>query len=399
MKKYLSIVLILCIILGCSGCADIKSDFNSSQTLSPNSQDVNARPDSTSSEESSITSNITSSTISSEASSIISSENTPTMSKEEVATNPANKGKTFDILLSFAGDVMLANSDTTTYKGSFTEYTDNNPPEYFLKAVQSVFAKDDFTIVNLENVLTDEELEKSEKDHSPAYWFKSPTANTKILTESSVEGVSLANNHVYDYGYKGYKHTTDAVKASGLNYGNFEKIMYCEKEGFKIAVICYGLWRANGVPAIKNLIKKASKNSDYQIVFFHGGKERIYAPEEWKIEACHQLVDAGADLIIGNHPHVLQPREVYKDTEIVYSLGNFLFGGNKKPGKNTIIYQMKLTINAKTLKLKAQKSKIIPCYVYDGNWNNYQPCLIKDKAEKKQVLDFMNGKVNSPYLS
>lgn len=383
MKKYLSIALILCIIFACSGCTEIKDFFNSSSQSSPTSQDVTARPNATSSE----------------VSSIVSSEKTPFSSQEESITQVPIKPSTFSITLSFAGDVMIANSDTMTYKGSFTEYADQNQPNYFLKEVQSVFAKDDFTIVNLENVLTDNDLEKSEKDHDPAYWFRSATKNTKILTCGSVECVSLANNHVYDYGYNGYKDTTAAVKAAGLNYGNFEEIMYCEKEGFKIAIICYGMWRPNGVPIVKNLIKKAAKNSNYQIVYFHGGTEGIYEPEEWKIEACHELVDAGADLVIGNHPHVLQPREIYKDTDIVYSLGNFLFGGNKKPGKNTIIYQMKLTINAKTLKLKTQKSKIIPCYVYDGEWNNYQPYLIKDKAEKKQVLDFMNGKANSPYLN
>ena len=60
---------------------------------------------------------------------------------------------------------------------------------------------------------------------------------------------------------------------------------------------------------------------------------------------------------------------------------------------------MELTVNKKTLKVTNEKSSIIPCYVYEGNWNNYKPCLIKDKKEKKQVLDFMNGIEKSPYLS
>ena len=306
--------------------------------------------------------------------------------------------QTFDITLSFVGDVMLACLKNETTKGSFNEYAEKNKPEYFLKEVQSVFANDDFTTVNLENVLTDEELKESEKDHDPAYWFYSKTDNTKILLNGSVEGVSLANNHTYDYGYKGYKHTTAAVKNAGLNFGNYENIMYYQKEGFKIAVICYGLWRPNGVPILKNLIKKAEKQSDYQIIYFHGGKERIYEPEDWKVEACHNLVDAGADLIIGNHPHVLQPREIYNGTEIIYSLGNFCFGGNKKPGKNTVIYQMKLTVLKESLELEKESSEFIPCYVYDGKWNNYQPCLIKDKKEKARVIDFMNGKAKTPYL-
>lgn len=383
MKKHLSVILIFCLIFCFSGCTDLKNILSSSNTSAPTSQNVTAKPDTTSSE----------------TSSLIESEVSSTQSEEESVPSVIEKPTSFDITLSFVGDVMLANSETMTKKGSFYEFAENNPPEYFLEKVQSVFAKDDFTIVNLENVLTDNELEKSEKDHDPAYWFRSPTSFAEMLTKGSVEGVSLANNHIYDYGKQGYKDTTAAVKAAGLYYGNFGEIMYLEKQGFKIAVICYGMWRPNGVGTVKNLIEKAGENSDYQIVFFHGGQERIFAPEEWKTEACHELVDAGADLVIGNHPHVLQPREIYNDTEIIYSLGNFLFGGNKKPGKNTIIYQMKLTISAKTLKVKDEESKIIPCYVYGDVWNNYQPCLIKDKAEKQQVLDFMNGKAKSPYLN
>lgn len=382
MKKYLSIFLVLCTVFTFSSCTVLEENFNNS---TPNSQNVNAVPNTT---------------VSSENSSTLSSSEIPSSSEVSESSSKTPTKKNFTIKLSFAGDVMIANSDTMTYKGSFTQYADENTPDYFLSEVQSVFANDDFTTVNLENVLTDnEELEKRDKGHDRAFWFRAPTDYTQILTIGSVEGVSIANNHTYDYGYEGYKDTTAAVKAAGLNYGNFEEIMYYEKNGFKIAVICYGLWRPNGVPTVKNLIKKAEKNSDYQILYFHGGEEGIYVPEEWKVTACHELVDAGADLIIGNHPHVLQSREIYNDTEIIYSLGNFLFGGNKKPKKNTIIYQMELTVNKKSLKVTKEKSKIIPCYVYEGDWNNYKPCLIKDKKEKQQVLDFMNGKEKSPYLS
>ena len=368
MKKYLFLILLVCISTIFSGCSETVD------TLSVSSQNSTIQ-------------------------SVNSSSNVVSTQPIVSTTSTTKKPKTFSITLSFAGDFIIANSETTAYKNSFEEYAAQNTPDYFLQKVQSVFAKDDFTIVNLENVLTDNDLEKREKNHDPAYWFKAKTDHTKVLTKGSVECVSLANNHTYDYGKQGYKDTTEAVKKAGLNYGNFNEIMYCEKNGFKIAVICYGLWRPDGVKTIQNLIKRATQNSDYQIVFFHGGTEGIYTPEEWKVEACHTLVDSGADLIIGNHPHVLQPREIYKNTEIIYSLGNFLFGGNKKPGKNTIIYQMKLTVNAKTLELKDEKSTIIPCYVYQGKLNNYQPQIIKDDLEKQRVLDFMNGKAKSPYLS
>jgi len=377
MRKIIYLCIVSSLIFALSGCSYIGDILEDTSAFKPNEYET------TSQEE------------------VLSSQTITENSQQESVTETVSSEKepsTFDIKLSFVGDVMLASFKNETTKGSFNEYAENNTPDYFLKEVQSVFANDDFTTVNLENVLTDEKLEESEKNHDPAYWFYSKTANTKILLQGSVEGVSLANNHIYDYGKEGYKHTTAAVKEAGLNYGNFHDIMYYEKKGFKIAVICYGLWRPNGVPVIKNLIKKAEKQSDYQILYFHGGKERIYEPEEWKIEACHDIVDAGADLIIGNHPHVLQPREIYKDTEIIYSLGNFCFGGNKKPGKNTVIYQMNLTVDKKSLKLKAENSQFIPCYVYDGKLNNYQPCLIKNAKEKQRIIDFMNGKVKTPYL-
>ncbi len=345
----------------------------------------------------SVYTNVTASRATAEESSIIGVTESQIASPESSSKEPIPEPETFNIKLSFAGDTMIASLKNQTTKGSFNEYAEKHTPDYFLKDVQSVFANDDFTTVNLENVLTDNELTEVEKDHDPAYWFRSKTDNVKILTQGSVEGVSLANNHTYDYGYKGYQDTTAAVKKAGLKYGNYENIMYYEKNGFKIAVICYGLWRANGVPAIKNLIKKAEEKSDYQIIYFHGGTERIYKPEDWKIKACRDLVDAGADLVIGNHPHVLQPREIYNGVEIIYSLGNFLFGGNRKPGKNTIIYQMELTVETDTLALKSEKSEIIPCYVFGGEWNDYKPCIITDKKDKTKVLNFMNGKSDTPY--
>ena len=100
-------------------------------------------------------------------------------------------------------------------------------------------------------------------------------------------------------------------------------------------------------------------------------------------------------MVIGNHPHVLQPMETYKDVDIVYSLGNFCFGGSKRPENRTIIYQIELTVSNDKELIKWE-SNIIPCYVYTGNLNNYQPAIIKDNNEKQKVLDFMDWLRSSP---
>ena len=302
----------------------------------------------------------------------------------------------FNITLSFVGDCMLASNHDKTTENNFNGYVNKKESSYFLEKVKPIFEDDDFTIVNLENVFTNQKLTEREKKGDRNFWYKSKTSNVNILTCSSVEGVSLANNHVNDYGSKGKDDTIKTVTDAGLEYGYKDHIMYFEKEGFRIAVICEGLWSKWQADDIVKLIKIAEEQSDYQIVFYHGGTEKIHKPEDWKISASRKLVDNGADLVIGNHPHVLQPREIYNGVEIIYSLGNFCYGGHSQPENRTIIYQMNLLIDKETLTIKNNDSKIIPCYIYTSTYNNYQPAVIENEEEIKKVLDFMDWLVDSP---
>ena len=303
----------------------------------------------------------------------------------------------FTIKLSFTGDMMLAADKYNTRSDNFNYYAKNYPKEYFLDKVRYIFEEDDFTTVNLESVFSDRDLEAKNKGSGRAFWFKAPTKNIEILTCSSVEGVSLANNHTEDFGEAGYMDTVQTVKDAGLAYGIEDQIIYYEKNGFHIAVICHGLWGEWQAEEVIRCIDIAEQNSDYQIVFYHGGTEGVYEPEAWRIRASRKLVDHGADLIIGNHSHVLQPRETYNGAEIVYSMGNFCYGGHSQPRNRTMIYQMELTINPMEMKVLNQKSTIIPCYVYTGGGNNnFQPAVIEDEWEKQKVLDFMDGKRSTP---
>ena len=302
----------------------------------------------------------------------------------------------FSIVLSFTGDMLLASLHGKRAAGNFLDVAAKQGPEYFLQHVRPIFEADDFTVVNLENVLSDRKLAPKEKNTDPAYWYRAPTANTEILTSSGVEAVSLANNHTGDYGTPGYKDTAKAVSAAGLEYGGNDRTFYLEKNGYRVAVICHGLWNEAQARTIVQRVKAAEKNSDFQVVFCHGGKEGVHAPEQWRVRASHALVDGGADLVLENHPHVLQPREVYKDTEIIYSLGNFCFGGSRRPENRTVIYQ--LTLRVENGALAEKSSEIIPCYVHTGaTVSNYCPAPITDKDQRQRVLDFMDGKAKLPY--
>ena len=316
---------------------------------------------------------------------------TPLKSRHEV---PADS-ESFDITLSFAGDMILATNKDTFYSGALRDYAATHDPGYFLEKVRPIFEADDFTIANVENVFSDRQLEPVFKDYSPAFWFLAPTSNINILSGSSVEGAMIANNHIRDYGEAGYQDSIAAITNSGMIYGDASRIMYFEKGGYVIAVICSGMWGEYQANNIISLMKTAQEHSHYQVVLFHGGTEKIHAPEEWKRRAARKLVDNGADLVVGGHPHVLQPREIYNGVEIVYSIGNFCYGGHRYPENRTVIYQMTLTVG-KDMTLEASNSNIIPCYVYTGSINNFQPAVVDDETLKNRILDFMDGKIESP---
>lgn len=307
----------------------------------------------------------------------------------------AEPERSFTVDLSMVGDCLISTYMGANYAGSLNWYAENREPTYFLERVAHVFAGDDFTIANLETVLTDRQLTETEKDHDPAFWFRGPTGNAKILTSSGVEVVSLSNNHIGDYGDEGLADTVQAVKDAGLRYGDGKKTLYLEKNGFVIALICNGLWTQWQANVIVQRIHEAEEQSDYQIVFFHGGVEGTHAPESWTVESCRSLIDAGADLVVGSHPHMLQPMEEYNGKKIVYSLGNFCYGGHMYPENRTVIYKVRLTVDER--KVIGEEHEFIPCYVYTGNSNNWQPAPIEDEGKKQHVLDFMAGRRESPF--
>ncbi len=300
------------------------------------------------------------------------------------------------VVMSFVGDCMLASERDRDAKNAFKYYAKEKEPSYFFEKVQAYFGTDDFTVVNLENVLTDNNLKEISKPGSTVYWYRGPVSNVNILTHGSVEGVTFANNHANDYGRQGYLDTVQALENAGLNYGVNDKITYYTKDGFRVAVICTTLYGSYQTDEVINNVQKASARSDYQVVFFHGGEMYSYAPESWMVKAVHAIVDAGADCVLGAHPHVLRPYEFYNGAHIVYSLGNFCYGGKNYPINATLIFQ--LDIEVIDGKAATVTPVFIPCYVYTGKINNYQPAPMPDGADKQQVLDFLEGKAKRPFI-
>lgn len=301
-----------------------------------------------------------------------------------------------NVKLSFIGDSLIASYKGENYPGNFLDLLEKNDYNYPYKNVKNIFEKDDWTIANGENVFTDNQLSEIEKNHSPAYWYYAPTRFAKVYSSSSIEIVSVMNNHSYDYGGIGYQDTIAALKKEQIVVGTEEPVIL-KKNNIKIGILCINLFHESQYYECIKDIKKIHSTVDYIIIYFHGGTEYLYKPTDEIVKYSHGFIDNGADLVIGAHPHVLEPIEIYNDKKIVYSLGSFLFGGTKTLINRTIIYQMNLTFNDNK-KVINENDQVIPCYLYTGSdgYESWIPSVITSQEEKQKVIDFMNQRIDSP---
>lgn len=299
--------------------------------------------------------------------------------------------KEVQITISATGDVTLS-SDIKQPKevNFFSVYDKVKDNAYFFKNVKSIFEKDDMTIVNFEGTLSNR---GSRVDKQWA--FRGKPSYIDILKEGSVEAVAFANNHVKDYGEVSYTDTIETFKKADITYSSYSTVGVYEVKGIKIGMISIqecGVAKKTYEDTLRKAIKAVKKKKpDLLIVSFHWGIEYTFKPNKAQIDLSRIAIDeGGADLVLGHHPHVLQPIEKYKDAYIVYSLGNFCFGGNTNPrDKDTMIYQQTFTFRNDKL-VPDDNIRIIPCSVSSvTSKNNYQPTPSKG-SEKERIIKRMN---------
>lgn len=202
-----------------------------------------------------------------------------------------------------------------------------------------------------------------------------PTAN--ILTAGSVEAVNTANNHSHDYGEESFNDTLKALDTANILHFGYDETAVTEVKGVKVGLV--GIYELNDhlgreEQLKQNIAKVKQDGAQLIVVIFHWGNEKEEVPDENQKTLGHLAIDEGADLVCGHHPHVLQGIEEYKGKNIVYSLGNFCFGGNAYPSDmDTIIFQQTFTIDQNGVK-DDNVTNIIPCSISsDSDYNNYQP--------------------------
>lgn len=306
---------------------------------------------------------------------------TPIPSK---APAKAPQVKKDNVTLSFAGDVLLDRSvaNVISQKGA----------KFILSDVKPILAASDISMINLECPISTRGTKAKDKQ----FTFRAKPSSVEVLTSAGVDIVTLANNHILDFGTDAMLDTFTSLDKAGIKYvgagydlDKASMAKYYNLNGSSVAVLGSSHvipvveWAAGknrpGVATTYNParllseISNAKKKADIVVVYLHWGTERNTKPDTYQRNLAKKYIDSGADLVIGSHPHVLQGFEYYKGKLIAYSLGNFVFTNIKN---DTII------LNVKFNKDKSYTASISPCAI-----DNYRPVLLKDKSKQTALFN------------
>ena len=306
----------------------------------------------------------------------------------ESEADPSLPKEPVSLTVSVVGDCTLGTDENFDYDTSLNAYYESYGADYFFANVKSIFSADDLTIANFEGTLTDSEAREDKQ-----FAFKAPAEFADILTAGSIEAVNTANNHSHDYGEQSFSDTMAALDSRGIVHFGYDETAVMEIKGVKVGLV--GIYELNDhlgrEEQLKQNIAKVKENgAQIIIVIFHWGNEKEEVPDSNQTTLGRLAIDEGADLVCGHHPHVLQGIEEYKGKNIVYSLGNFCFGGNSYPSDmDSMIFQQTFTVDQNGLK-EDNVTNIIPCSISsDYDYNNYQPTPAEGE-EADRILQKIN---------
>ncbi len=236
-----------------------------------------------------------------------------------------------EVTMTFLGDCTFGGEEKsrTNYEG-FVRVVERNGMDFPMRNLSALTLQDDISVINLEGVLTDRELDKVEKKYN----FSGSTAYTEILNIAGIECVNLANNHSHDYGDEGYRDTREALEKAGVSwFGEEEMAVWENPEGMLIGFVgvFYSLNGKREAAFTKRMKILRDLGCSAIVAVMHTGDEYKSAINGYQEQIARWAVKNGADLVIGHHPHVVQGLQVIRGVPVVYSLGNCSFGGAIRP--------------------------------------------------------------------
>lgn len=283
---------------------------------------------------------------------------------------------------------------------------------YPFRNTAKYFAEDEYTLANLECTFSDTRLQAAGETFS----FLAPAAFANILTEGHVDFVTMANNHTMDYFEAGRNNTIAALDAVGIPHGNEdEHQIVTTPSGLKLGIYTgYNTYHPEDKwSSIESAVNEMrADGADIIIVMFHWGQELIYPQNDFQTNLAHKCIDAGVDIVYGTHPHRLQPIEIYNGKLIMYSMGNWVFGGSTEPkDPDTAICQAIIKRDVDGT-VSYSGYELIPCAItsnidganaianggYCASYNDYCPTPYEkgsDGYERTMAKLLGEGKVNS----
>ena len=295
-----------------------------------------------------------------------------------------------DFTLSFTGDCTFAYFNGEDGKNKFpTVYRNSGSVSYPFDLTRCVFGADDLTMINLEGALTDSLTHKQKQ-----FYFRGEPSYVKILTSSSVEAVTLENNHSFDYYDTGFYDTVDILTNAGVNYTSYYLPAAIDINGCRVVMLSMCLigteYNDEFREHVEEYVNRFRARDTLIVMNVHWGEEKSSRPAKYQIEAAHAMIDCGVDLVIGHHPHVLQGIEEYEGHYIAYSLGNFSFGGNTSALRPYTVILRASFKKSDSGSPKISRFSIVPCLTTSSGStvNNYQPTPVYG-AKGDEVTDYL----------
>ena len=286
-------------------------------------------------------------------------------------------------VLSLLGDCTLSSSHYTNHFESVV----GDDLTYPFSNVAEILTADDLTLANLECSFSDKRLESSSE-----YAFCGQTKYAQSLALGGVDCVSMANNHTLDFGSTGVADTAAALEEADVtgiqgNQGMCFDLRHDDGTALRVGIYVLA-FNGSTDQMKKGTARLREEGADIVIACMHAGAEKIYVPTARQRFLAHAAIDGGADVVVGTHPHVLQPAEEHRNGVILYSIGNFCFGGNRNPGdKDTVIAQLAVCVEESGV---SWEMTYVPCSVssvadrndyrptpYEPGTDGYQRCLSK----------------------
>ena len=299
--------------------------------------------------------------------------------------------------LSFTGDISLAEDMRVIKK----YYSNNNINSILSEDMLNIMKDSDLLTINSEFTFSN----RGSKLNGKLYTLRAKPENIKIFKEIGVDLVTLANNHVYDYGKDAFFDTLDTFDNNGItrvgaghNLDEAMKPQYFIINGYKIGIVnasraekyrftpgatnnSEGIFLCYDSENVLNLIKEIRNETDYIIAIYHYGKENYHELEEEQILLSRKSIDQGADVVVGHHAHTLQGVEMYNSKPIIYNLGNFLFNQNE--------------IETALFKIILNDNGTMDYYMIPALQNNGYTDVLNGERKQKVINDINSWSINA----